>query len=83
LVVERTTESFVRGILSLLRDAAIRLRMGCAGRGLVARKYSPEVVARSMLKLYMDVIEEHTKKPISRKARVFRSAFGRHQQARS
>lgn len=83
LVVERTSESFSRAIISLLRDADMRRRMGDAGRNLVARKYAPEVVAQSLVKQYVEVIEDHERKPVSRRARLFRSVFGRHQRARS
>ncbi len=76
LVVERNPEMFARSILTLLRDAALRFRMGCAGRDLVARKYSPGVVAHSMLKLYAEVIEEHAPPPASWSARSTRTLFG-------
>jgi glycosyltransferase involved in cell wall biosynthesis len=81
LVVERTPERFSGAVISLLRDADIRRSMGEAGRNAVARNYIPEVVARSMLRMYGEIIEEYGRRPVSWKARVCRSAFGSLQRA--
>ena len=76
LVVERATDMFVQSILSLLRDAALRRRMGSAGRELVGRKYAPWVVAHAMTNLYEEVIHQYTRRPISCSARACRTALG-------
>jgi hypothetical protein len=61
----------------LLRDASLRRVMGESGRILATRKYSPAVVAQSMIRLYEEVIEEHARRPIPRDVKPHWSLFGR------
>jgi hypothetical protein len=39
-------------MMSLLRNEELRVSMGAAGRGLVARRYAPRVVAEAMIRVY-------------------------------
>ena len=64
LVVDRTPEGFTEGLMSLLRNEELRVSMGVAGRGLVARRYAPGVVAEAMIKVYEEVVRENLRKPV-------------------
>jgi glycosyltransferase involved in cell wall biosynthesis len=50
-------EAFVRGILALLGDAALRRRFGTANRERVERLFRWDVCAAATTRVYEDVLE--------------------------
>ena len=72
-VVERTPEGFAEGVMSLLRNEELRVGMGAAGRGLVARRYAPRVVAEAMIQVYEEVVKEHLRRPVPQRVRASRA----------
>lgn len=73
LVVERTAKGFADGVITLLRNKELRVGMGAAGRDLVARRYSPGIVAEAMIKVYEEVVEEHLRRPLPQHVRAARA----------
>jgi hypothetical protein len=47
------------------RDASLRRHMGDEGQRLVDHICAPESVARSMMNMYREVIDEHATRPVS------------------
>lgn len=54
-------DSFVQAIVTLLRDASLRGRLGQAARQTVQEKFTDERVARASIDFYSRVIEAHLK----------------------
>lgn len=56
LVPPRDAEALAAAILTLVRDGALRARMGTAGRARVERDFRPEVIWRGLLEVYASVL---------------------------
>jgi glycosyltransferase involved in cell wall biosynthesis len=58
LVPPRDPAAMARAIVMLLRDAALRLRMGEAGRTFVCERFSAERMVRDTLRVYESVLRK-------------------------
>jgi len=56
LVVEKNREQLRQAILKLLKNADLAAKMGEAGRELVKKEFSPELVAERFIKAYNKII---------------------------
>ncbi|MBI5464312.1 MAG: glycosyltransferase family 4 protein [Ignavibacteriales bacterium] len=54
-----TTEEWVEALVALSNDSGLRERMGTAGRDLVEREYSTQVIAPRLEAFFRKCVEEH------------------------
>ena len=58
LVEPANSQEMANAITTLLRDEEMRLKMGKRGRKIAEEKYNAEVIARRVLKIYEDILNE-------------------------